>query len=58
MSTRDVRSTSITPVTVLPFYFANNLAGHTYGFEFSGNLQVTDNWTLHAAYNLLKSACT
>ncbi len=50
----DVRSTSITPVTVLPFFFANNLAGHTYGFEFTGNLQLMDNWSVHAGYNLLQ----
>ncbi len=28
---KDVRSTSITPDTILPFVFANNLAGHTWG---------------------------
>ncbi len=51
----DVRSTSITPVTILPFYFSNNLAGHSYGFEFAGNLQLTDRWSVHAAYNLLQT---
>ncbi len=51
----DVRSTSITPVTILPFYFSNNLAGHSYGFEFAGNLQLTDRWAVHAAYNLLQT---
>ncbi|MEO8315029.1 MAG: TonB-dependent receptor [Pseudomonadota bacterium] len=50
----DVRSTSITPATILPFFLANNLAGHSYGFEFAANLQLTDNWTLHATYNLLE----
>ena len=50
----DVSSTSITPATILPFYFANNLAGHTYGVEFTGNLQLTDRWSLHTGYNLLK----
>jgi iron complex outermembrane receptor protein len=50
----DIRTTSITPVTILPFYFANNLQGDTYGLEFSGNYQVTDAWSLHAGYNLLR----
>ena len=50
----DVRSTSITPVTLLPFYFANNLEGDTYGLEFSGNYQATDAWSLHAGYTLLR----
>jgi iron complex outermembrane receptor protein len=50
----DVRSTSITPVTILPLYFANNLKGDTYGLEFSGNYQVSDNWSLHAGYTLLR----
>ncbi|HWW20454.1 MAG TPA: TonB-dependent receptor [Steroidobacteraceae bacterium] len=50
----DVRSTSITPRTVLPFYFANNLEGHTYGLEFSGDYQLLDNWSLHGGYTLLR----
>jgi iron complex outermembrane receptor protein len=49
-----VRSTSITPVTLLPFFFANNLEGDTYGLEFTGNCQVSDDWSLHAGYTLLK----
>ncbi len=51
---KDVRSTSITPDTILPFVFANNLAGHTWGLEFTGNLQLADNWSLHAGYNYLQ----
>jgi len=39
-----LRSTSFTPATVVPFYFANNLEGDTYGFELSANYQVTDWW--------------
>jgi iron complex outermembrane recepter protein len=50
----DLRSTSFTPITVLPLYFANNLEGHTYGLEFSGNYQVLDNWSLHAGYTWLR----
>jgi iron complex outermembrane receptor protein len=52
---RDVRSTSITPVTLLPFYFANNLDGQSYGLEFTGSLQLRERWSLHAGYTLLKS---
>ena len=51
---QDVRSTSITPVTLLPFFFANNLEGSTDGVEFSGNYQATEIWSLHAGYTLLK----
>ncbi len=50
----DVRSTSFTPNTLLPFFFANNVEGHTYGLEFSGNYQVSDSWSLHAGYTLLE----
>jgi iron complex outermembrane receptor protein len=50
----DLRSTSFTPTTVLPFFFANNLEGHTYGAEFSGDYQVLDNWSLHGGYTLLR----
>ena len=50
----DVRSTSFTPATILPLYFANNLQGDTYGLEFSGNYQSTGAWSLHAGYTLLR----
>ena len=50
----DVRSTSITPVTLLPFFFQNNLEGHTAGAELSGTYQVLDNWSLHLGYDLLQ----
>jgi iron complex outermembrane receptor protein len=50
----DIRSTTITPTTLLPFYFANGLEGDTYGLEFSGNYQVSDSWSMHAGYTLLK----
>jgi iron complex outermembrane recepter protein len=49
----DVRSTSITPLTLLPFYFANNLEGDTDGVEFSGNYRVSDDWSLHGGYTFL-----
>jgi iron complex outermembrane recepter protein len=50
----DIRSTTITPTTLLPFFFANGLEGDTYGLEFTSNYQVTDTWSLHAGYTLLK----
>jgi iron complex outermembrane receptor protein len=50
----DVRSTSITPATLLPFFFQNNLEGHTAGAELSGTYQILDNWSLHLGYDLLQ----
>jgi len=50
----DVRSASFTPATILPLFFANNVEGSTYGLEISGNYQVSDGWSLHAGYTLLK----
>jgi iron complex outermembrane receptor protein len=50
----DVRSTSFTPGTILPLFFANNLEGDTYGLEFSGSYQVTEDWSLHGGYTLLR----
>ncbi len=50
----DLRSTSFTPGTLLPFYFANALEGDTYGVEFSGNFQALPGWSLHAGYTLLE----
>jgi iron complex outermembrane receptor protein len=50
----DVRSASITPNTLFPIYFANNVAGHTDGLELSGNYQVLDGWSVHAGYTLLE----
>lgn len=50
----DIRSTSFTPATVVPLYFANNLEGHTYGLELSVDYQVLEGWRLHGGYNLIK----
>ena len=50
----DVRSTSFTPATIVPLYFSNDLEGDTYGAEFSGNYQVSNDWSLHAGYTLLR----
>jgi iron complex outermembrane receptor protein len=49
-----VRSASYTPATLFPFFFANNVEGHTYGVEFSGNYQASEGWSLHAGYTLLE----
>jgi iron complex outermembrane receptor protein len=53
---RDVRSTSITPATLIPLFFANNIDGHTYGIELSGTYQPADFWSLHAGYDLLRES--
>ncbi|MGC1521061.1 MAG: TonB-dependent receptor [Steroidobacteraceae bacterium] len=50
----DVRSTSFTPGSILPLYFANNLQGDTYGLELSANYQLSEDWSLHGGYTLLK----
>jgi iron complex outermembrane recepter protein len=50
----DVRSTSFTPGTIVPLYFQNNLEGHTWGVELSGNYQVLEYWSFHAGYDLLE----
>jgi len=50
----DVRSTSYTPATLIPFFFQNNLEGHTYGAELSVVYQALDDWKLHVGYDLLQ----
>src|SRR6202007_1811032 len=50
---RDVRSTSITPGTIIPVFFANNLAGHTEGIEVTADCQLLEFWSLHAAFDFL-----
>jgi iron complex outermembrane recepter protein len=49
----NVRSTGITPTTVIPFVFENNLEGQTYGVELSGDYQIFDWWRLHGGYDFL-----
>jgi len=51
----DVRSTELTPVTGLPLFIGNGLAGRTYGLEAWGDLDVTSRWRLSAGLNLLES---
>ncbi|MBS0416150.1 MAG: TonB-dependent receptor [Proteobacteria bacterium] len=50
---RDVRSTSFTPGTIIPIFFANNLAGHTEGLEVAADQRLLENWSLHAGYDYL-----
>ncbi len=35
-------------------FFQNNLEGHTYGAELSGNYQLLDHWSVHLGYDLLQ----
>ena len=50
----DVRSTSITPTTILPLFFQNNLEGETHGVEMSVDYRVCEWWRLHASYDPFK----
>jgi iron complex outermembrane receptor protein len=50
----NVRSVSYTPSTIVPLFFANNLAGDTYGAELSMDYQIIDQWRLHGGYDLLR----
>jgi iron complex outermembrane recepter protein len=50
---RDVRSTSFTPGTIIPVFFANNLTGHTEGVEVTADGQLLERWSLHAGYDYL-----
>ena len=49
-----VRSLTFTPGTIVPLYFANDLAGDSYGLELSADYQVTERWRLRGGYDLLK----
>jgi iron complex outermembrane receptor protein len=50
----DLRSVSFTPATVIPLFFANNLAGETHGLELSATWQATSWWRLRAGMDVLK----
>ncbi|HEY1794152.1 MAG TPA: TonB-dependent receptor [Opitutaceae bacterium] len=55
----DVRGTGATPVSTFypfpyPVVFNNDLEGHTWGVEVSGDYQLQDWWRLHAGYDLLR----
>ena len=49
-----IRSVRLSPVTVFPFVFDNDLEGDTYGFELTANYQALDWWRVSVAYDLLK----
>lgn len=51
-----LRSVDITPETILPLYFANDLEGHTYGLELATLVGLTDHWRLHFGYTWLKQS--
>lgn len=38
----------------MPLYFANNLQGDTDGVELSADYRLSEDWSLHAGYTLLK----
>lgn len=52
----NIRSTTPGPTSSfdLPIVFQNNLEGHTYGVEVSGDYQMLDWWRLHAGYDFLR----
>lgn len=50
----NLRSTSLSPGVGFPLFFANNLKGETYGFEFNAKLQLLDWWRVRAGYTLLE----
>ena len=49
-----VRSVGVTPSTLIPFVFQNNLEGETHGIEFSADYQALDWWRLHIGYDPLR----
>lgn len=51
---RDLRSLSLTPVSVFPIHYDNNLAARTHGVELSADFRVLDWWRLRGGYDLLK----
>jgi len=49
----DLRSVGITPVTLFPVFWSNNLRGDTYGAEAWGDYQVLSWWRLSASFEEL-----
>lgn len=50
----DLRTVSLTPVTVTPFYFANGGEGETWGIEAWGAWQVNPRWRLSLGVQTLE----
>lgn len=55
---RSLRSTSVTPGTILPFFFENQLEGDSYGLELRGQVQCTGRLRLTAGYTYLEHDLT
>ena len=51
-----VRSVGITPTTLIPLVFQNNLEGQTHGIEISADYEALDWWRLHVGYDPLREA--
>ncbi len=49
-----LRSLDLTPVTVLPLHYENDLVARTYGTELSATYQAADGWQLRGSYDLLE----
>ena len=49
-----LRSLDLTPVTLLPLHYENDLEGHTYGTEVSADYQLLAWWQLRGGYDLLE----
>jgi iron complex outermembrane receptor protein len=49
----DLKALEITPITTLPFYWANAIKGHSYGLEAWGDVALARWWKLRAGLSLL-----
>ena len=49
----DLKALEITPITTLPFYWANAIKGHSYGLEAWGDISLARWWKVRAGFNLL-----
>lgn len=49
-----LRSWGITPVTVVPIVFENNLDAKTYGLEVNADFQVLKTWRMNSGFDLLR----
>lgn len=50
---RDVRSTNLTPATILPFFFENNLEAETRGVELSADIEILRWFRMKVGYTYL-----
>lgn len=50
----DIRTSSLTPPGVLPYFVGNGLAGEAYGLEAWGDLELAPGWRLSAGATLLE----